>query len=63
MALIGRELVEAIDQLIIIRIAEYQYDKDNYLAKTHRDDAELVKRKLTDALLEMDSRKGVYAGK
>ena len=60
--LIGRELVEAIDQLIITRVAEFAYHSDHRpdLIRVHKDDAELIKRKITDALLAMYARKGIY---
>lgn len=62
MALIGRELAEAIDKLIVLRL--YSVGQPNAGSGSPSpellEDIELVKRDITDALLEMDSRKGVY---
>lgn len=58
--LIGRELVEAIDALIQLRIKQHSKDEHSSFQLIGRDDAEMIKRILTDAFLAMDSRKGVY---
>lgn len=61
MTLIGRELTEDIDILIGLRIQEH----DLLVAGAEKigsvkDDIEVCKRNITDSLLAMDSRRGVY---
>lgn len=51
MKLTGRELVDEIDKLIIARIKHFT---------TKQDEVEVIKRNITDSLLAMDARKGVY---
>lgn len=54
--LIGRELTDAIDRLVLLRIQFAAGDTTPKLAE----DIELTKRDITDALLAMDAREGIY---
>lgn len=55
MKLIGRELTEEIDRLVILRIVEHSVP-----TPAGKERIELCKRNITDSLLAMDARKGVY---
>lgn len=63
MALIGRELTEEIHKLVKIEILmnEYKGSVPTPRFSKYQDDMEMCKRNITDALLAMDARKGVYA--
>lgn len=62
MALIGRELVEAIDKLIVLRLCSVGQPNAGSGEPSREliDHIELTKRDITDAMLSMDARKGVY---
>lgn len=54
MTLIGRELTEEIDKLIQLRM-------EDGLIGLNTNAIEVCKRNITDSLLAMDARRGVYA--
>ena len=58
--LIGRELADAIDELIKIRIHEHSAAEHGSDWPVSADDSEVVIRQITDALLAMDARPGIY---
>jgi hypothetical protein len=58
--LIGRELAEALDELIKLRVREHEKCKHGDDHFIYREEGELLIRKITDALLAMDSRRGIY---